>query len=347
MKVSVVIPTYNREKHICDAIDSALQQTTNDMEIIVVDDGSTDNTRGKIKGYGENIKYIKTKNQGPASARNVGMKAATGEYIAWLDSDDLYYPFKLELQVNILDAFPDIDMVYTEFSAFDDHGYYDEYHLKKYHNSAFDTGLTYDDIFTEKIDLNKAGLSGNNLEGKKLYCGHIFPDYFQQMVVFTNSIMFRHNILDKIGFEEERYGVMHDLEFVLRICKNYKIAFVDVPTYKLRYHEGQISGQTKEKNIEVTIDKQEKLLQIGEEYGLGDNNFYQENLEIVHNRLATLHKALAVPLMLKGKRPKKARYHFKKCAEYDHPERFLRCLTYFPYILRRIIYKLCLVLEKV
>ncbi|MBX3703129.1 MAG: glycosyltransferase family 2 protein, partial [Steroidobacteraceae bacterium] len=92
VKVSVVIPTYNRAAYIRQAIDSVLQQTMTDFEIIVVDDGSTDDTREVVAGYGERIRYLRTANGGPARARNAGMAEARGQYIAWLDSDDTYHP---------------------------------------------------------------------------------------------------------------------------------------------------------------------------------------------------------------------------------------------------------------
>ncbi len=85
------------------------------MEIIVVDDGSTDDTESALAPYRSTIRFFRTANQGPAMARNVGMRAARGEYVAWLDSDDLYYPFKVKLQAQLLDELPDIGMVYSEF----------------------------------------------------------------------------------------------------------------------------------------------------------------------------------------------------------------------------------------
>ena len=122
MKVSVLIPTYNRRRFVVDAVQSVLAQEYDDLEIVVVDDGSTDGTDSALAPYRSSIRYIRTANQGPAMARNVGMRAARGEYIAWLDSDDLYYPFKIRLQAQLLDELPTVGMVYSDFSAFDDKG---------------------------------------------------------------------------------------------------------------------------------------------------------------------------------------------------------------------------------
>ena len=95
-KVSVVIPTYNRAHLICETIDSILAQTYKDYEIIVVDDGSTDNTQEVLKRYGDKVRYFYQQNQGQASAWNFAVRQSSGEYIALLDSDDLWLPQKLE-----------------------------------------------------------------------------------------------------------------------------------------------------------------------------------------------------------------------------------------------------------
>jgi glycosyltransferase involved in cell wall biosynthesis len=345
MKVSVIIPTYNRENFVCEAIESVLQQTMTDIEVIVVDDGSTDRTREILKPYKETIRYIYTKNGGPAHARNVGLKNAKGEYIAFLDSDDLYYPYKIELQSKFLDKFIDVGMVYTEFSGFDDNGFFDEYHLRKYHTAYKSGKLTYEDFFSEKTTLKDAGLVINSFYNKVVYMGNIFNDYFKQIIVFTNSIMFRRNILKTVGFQDEHYWLFEEFEFALRICKHYKVAFIDLPTYKLRYHRGQISNTSEKSGINVVVKKQENLLEIAEKHGLKDKNFYSQNKDIVNKTLAILRKALAIPLMVKGNDNKRARKLLKECALYGHPEYFFWLLTFAPYIVRRVVIKVFSILK--
>jgi len=101
--VSVVIPTYNRAKMICATIDNVLKQTYRDFELIIVDDGSTDDTLSTLRSYGDRIRVISQANAGPAVARNRGAEAARGEIIAFQDSDDLWKPTKLERQVALLE----------------------------------------------------------------------------------------------------------------------------------------------------------------------------------------------------------------------------------------------------
>ena len=113
-KVSVIIPTYNRENFVVKAIDSVLCQEFKDYEIIVVDDGSTDNTKKNLKRYGDKIKYIYQDNSGVSVSRNTGIKYSTGEWLAFLDSDDEWMPDYLLTQIEKANENPDICMQTTD-----------------------------------------------------------------------------------------------------------------------------------------------------------------------------------------------------------------------------------------
>lgn len=102
--VSVIIPTYNRASLVCHAIDNVFEQTWKNIELIVVDDGSTDDTQERLRSYGDRIRVIVQPNGGPAAARNRGLKSARGEIVAFQDSDDLWDPVKLERQVRLLET---------------------------------------------------------------------------------------------------------------------------------------------------------------------------------------------------------------------------------------------------
>ncbi len=101
-KVTIVIPVYNGEKYVKFAIDSAINQTYKNLEVLVVDDGSTDATEKIAKSYGDKIRYIKKKNGGVSSALNLAIKKMTGEYFSWLSHDDVYEPNKVECEINYL-----------------------------------------------------------------------------------------------------------------------------------------------------------------------------------------------------------------------------------------------------
>lgn len=120
--VSVIIPTYNSARYIREAIDSVLGQTYGDYEIIVVDDGSTDNTAEIIQPYRDRITYIYQSNQKLPVARNTGIAASSGQYLAFLDSDDLFLPHKLATQAGVLDERPDIGLVAGGYQYVDENG---------------------------------------------------------------------------------------------------------------------------------------------------------------------------------------------------------------------------------
>lgn len=109
-RVSIVIPTYNYGHYVGDAINSCLRQTYPDLEIIVIDDGSTDNTRCVCEGFGDKIVYIYQKNSGPSAARNAGIARSTGEFLTFLDSDDMLTPESIRLRVDILRKDPSLTM---------------------------------------------------------------------------------------------------------------------------------------------------------------------------------------------------------------------------------------------
>jgi glycosyltransferase involved in cell wall biosynthesis len=124
-KVTVIIPSYNREKYICETIDSALSQTYENIEIVVVDDGSTDRSREILEGYGNRILLLEHEgrsNRGQASAINLAMRSARGKYVAILDSDDIWTVDKIEKQVDYLERHPEIGIVYGNGYAIDENG---------------------------------------------------------------------------------------------------------------------------------------------------------------------------------------------------------------------------------
>lgn len=353
MKVSVLIPTFNRRDYVVAALDSVLAQDFTDFEIIVVDDGSTDDTADVMRPYADRIRYVRTANQGPALARNVGMQVARGEYLAYLDSDDLYYPYKLRLQATLLDENPDVGMVYTEFSGFSDDGFWEPFHLRRYHASAYERGLEYEQLFTERRSLAEA-FPGEDLAAleawweRGVYFGDLYERYLFDTVVFTNSMMFRRSLLEQVGLQQKRFGMFHDLEFALRLCRAAPAAFIDVPTYKLRYHGDQISTTRKPQGGRVAIRIQRDLLRVARHHLRRDPEFHARNRQRAERQLARLCRAAAVPLMTYDGGsahedrwyPARARRYLTQSRRYGRPEPLLMALTYMPHLPRRIAFRL-------
>jgi len=107
--ISCIVPTYNGERYVHEAIDSILAQTYRPIEIVVIDDGSTDGTRARVDQYGTQVRYCWEANVGPPAARNAGLREARGEMVAFLDGDDLWHPEKLERQMARFAARPELD----------------------------------------------------------------------------------------------------------------------------------------------------------------------------------------------------------------------------------------------
>jgi len=111
--ISCIVPVFNGERYLREALDSILAQTYRPLEIIVADDGSGDGTAGVVATFGDQVRYIRQPNQGPSSARNLGVGAATGDFIAFLDADDLWHPEKLTRQMERFHARPELDYCVT------------------------------------------------------------------------------------------------------------------------------------------------------------------------------------------------------------------------------------------
>lgn len=337
--VSVIIPTYNRGALIVEAVESVLAQTCQNFEIIVVDDGSTDDTLLRLEPYRSNITIIKTNHGGAPHARNAGMKIAKGRYVAFLDSDDRYLPHKLALQVQILNRFPDIDLVYSEFSGFGE-GVLDEFHLKTYHAPAFRNGETYEHYFDRSLSLREAGLDCPPWSDRKIYSGHIFDQYLNVLFVFVNSLMVRRAVLDSAGFHDEGLSLFDGYDLVLRIAKRSRIAFVDLPTYQLRYHADQISTTKRPDGAAVLVSKQRQLLTIVERHGVCDSAYYQANKAMVDRTMARLHGALGVALMCHPGNEAEARKSFTASRRYGRSAHGFWLMTFLPSIVRRVVMKL-------
>src|SRR6185369_7640984 len=119
MQVSVIIPTYNSARFLTEAIDSVLAQSFKDFEILVIDDGSTDETKAMMQRYGSPVRYIYQANAGVAAARNRGIAESRGKYIAFLDADDAWCARKLETQLNALARNADHRACYSAFTVAD------------------------------------------------------------------------------------------------------------------------------------------------------------------------------------------------------------------------------------
>ncbi len=229
--VSVIIPTYNSARYLCEALDSVLCQRYPDYEIIVVDDGSTDDTERMIADRYPMVRYHFIENRGAAAARNFGISKAEGEFIAFLDADDRWLPEKLEKQVRLLECDQRLGMVFTENGFFNESG-----------------------IVQERV--NKRG---------RLMDGDIVRNIFLNSYVATPTVMVRKRVLDDVGLFEEGLVVAEDDNMWMRIGMKYGIELIDDPLVQCRITDGSLSRKSHNiswgvrKHIEVIRTKYPKI----------------------------------------------------------------------------------------
>jgi glycosyltransferase involved in cell wall biosynthesis len=198
--VSVIIPAYNHAPYLRAAIDSALAQTYAPHEVIVVDDGSTDETPQILASYGDRIRAIRQPNGGVASARNAGIAAASGDYLAFLDSDDLWEPRKLELQMARFDADPSLGLIHCGAEAFDNEG--------------------------RTLQVWLDGMEGWVANAMLCLEGH---------VITCNTIVIPKRVAEEIGPFDGRLTPSEDWDFCYRVAVRYPVGYV--PEILLRYRQ--------------------------------------------------------------------------------------------------------------
>ncbi|MDH3520730.1 MAG: glycosyltransferase family 2 protein [Myxococcales bacterium] len=189
--ISVILTTYNRPAMTCEAIDSVLAQTHGDFEAIVVDDGSTDDTQGVLARYGDRIRMIRKENGGVASARNVGLEAARGELIAFLDDDDLWLPEKLEVQEAYHRRHPEVGLIYTDCLRFDERG------------------------------------PAPDPSGRRPRSGWVFRAFVEEYFIIFSTLVVPRAVIERVGHFDEEYLRGDDVDFMGRALEHFPAGYID------------------------------------------------------------------------------------------------------------------------
>src|SRR5215468_10938412 len=207
--VSVIIPTYNRWPMVGEAIESVLAQSYRSWELIVVDDGSTDDTSERLALYGSKIKYISRQRSGVAAARNHGIASATGQYVAFLDSDDLWMPRKLEVQTAFMEQHPNVQICQTE------------------------------EIWIRR------GVRVNPKAKHAKPSGDIFRSSLDLCLVSPSAVMMSKPLFTESGGFDESFPVCEDYDLWLRISVHCSVPLIPVPlVVKRGGHSDQLSHYT-------------------------------------------------------------------------------------------------------
>jgi len=210
-RVSIIIPAYNAASFIGDSVRSALTQTYPNKEIVVVDDGSTDDTRAILEEYIKSgqIKYFYQENKGPAAARNLGIKNSSGEFIAFLDADDVWLPEKLKKQIDLFKN-PKVGLVYSDMEFFGD-----KFPFKKYSEMT-----------------------------KGFYRGEAMRELIKRNFIPISSVVLRREVFEMAGYFNEdfkRFPIGEDYELWLRVARVFEVDFIPEAFVRYRIHAGQMS----------------------------------------------------------------------------------------------------------
>ena len=252
--VSVIIPTFNRSHSLRDAIDSALHQTHRDVEVLVVDDGSTDGTQDVLASYDDSrLRCHIQPNRGVAAARNLGIRASRGAYVAFLDSDDTWAPWKLEAQLSCMSLAPGVGMVWTNMQAVDAAGLVvsDRFLTQMY--DAYDW-VSMGNLFESSQVLRGATVGLPAEQGHPvLYVGTIFSQMLVGNLVHTSTVLMTRSRLEEVGEFNESFQVGEDYDFHLRTCLAGPVALLDVSS--VRYSIGEADRLTRrEFNLQFALN---------------------------------------------------------------------------------------------
>ena len=209
MLVSVIIPTYDRWPVVGEAVESVLAQSFDDYELIVVDDGSTEETGDRLRQYGERLTVLTQRRGGVSAARNLGACRALGKYLAFLDSDDLWHPRKLQRQLDFMERNPEVEICQT------------------------------DEIWIR----NGARVNPRNRHRKP--SGDVFRASLELCLVSPSAVMMRRELFERVGGFDESLPVCEDYDLWLRIARDTEIPLIpEALVTKRGGHADQLSRAT-------------------------------------------------------------------------------------------------------
>lgn len=263
--VSIIIPAYNSARYLRECLDSVLRQTYHDFEVIVVDDGSTDGTREIAMEYIANLPdrmgCLFQHNLGPGAARNHGIRKSTGSHIAFLDSDDIWKPEKIALQVAYMEANPGLALIAAEFEVIDSGGLVMG-RSKRYY----------------EIDFN-----GPN----------VVRDIFKHYLLMS-SIMVKREVFDRVGYFDENIINSEDTDMQIRIARHFKIGIINAHLVKYRSSEDSLSKSLDTKKI---LKRWRDRMKVIRRFLKNNNEYAEINKASVVDTLVSTYRDYAVALL--------------------------------------------------
>ena len=271
-KVSIVIPSYNSEKYIEPTLDSVINQSIKDIEVIVVDDGSTDRSPEIVRSYGSQVRLVSQQNSGVSKARNRGIKEATAPFVCFLDSDDYWLPGKLEHQLKVFEMMPETGVVYTNFIRWEP-----------------DQNSTYPMPDSFKIETSPDEID-------QQYSGWIYHLFLLDCWMQTSTTMIRREVLEKCGDFNTNLPCGEDWDLWLRIAREYQIVKLKRATTLYRQHRQQTT-----RNIRDVDFRSQLLEETAKKWGLRSKNGNCVSRRRFFNQLAEYHAAFGRDHLTNGK----------------------------------------------
>jgi len=235
--VSVIVPAFNCADYIADSVTSALDQDYPNKEIIVVDDGSTDGTLDALSAFEGRITVIQQQNSGSAVARNTGIKAAKGEFIAFLDSDDIWFPGKLAIQTEYMASHPEIGLVYHRWLVWE-----------------LDHAGVFPPLSIPEIPADRLAVDSD-------YSGWIYRQLFNESIIHTTSAMLRRELIERAGMFDTELRKGQDYEYWFRISRHTQVSKLKAVLSAYRINPQSVTNQPSTVNYAALVIKKALLLQ--------------------------------------------------------------------------------------
>jgi teichuronic acid biosynthesis glycosyltransferase TuaG len=269
--ISIIMPVYNGERYVSEAIESVLSQTYQNFELIIVNDGSTDNSKTAIDPYLKDprIRYFEQNNAGVAAARNTAIKESQGEFIGFLDQDDIWHPTKLEIQINFLENHQDISLVYSDYIIYNE--------IERSNSSISDL---------DPIDFSQCDLIS----------------IFSQNRIGVLTVLLKKKCLIDSGLLDTQLKGTDDYELWLRLVLDYKYQYISQPLATYRWH-GENASNNKLKMMEQEANAISSFLK-------KRPDAYKILGGIINNRLFGIYNEIGNLLIWKHKDNLKARQFY-------------------------------------
>lgn len=326
MKVSVIIPTYNRAHLLEEAVGSIFNQSFTDFEILIIDDGSKDQTPEIARMFGEKVKYFRQDHGGLNVARNRALAMARGQYIALLDDDDLWLKDKLELQMSIMDRFSELAYAFTDFFILKENGR----KIPEGLSTWFSVPPKWNNIFSQEFRYSELNLPQLiEMDDFNFYTGDIYGSLLKDPYVLPSSAIIRKScIKSDIKFVEDNWHC-GDWEFFARLSHKYPCGFIQKETTLNRSHDDSVRLTRKSPVIRI-----KDRLELIERVWQADSEFYELHHADVdraeQQQIVSLVKYLLLESDIQEARKYLRKLNFQSWRHYSLKILLLALLAYFP-----------------